>query len=116
MLRFKCTAVAVLLTAGLTWAAEELREEFHKNYPLAATGRVSLSNVNGSVRISAWDKNEVKVDAVKRGRTQEALKETEIVVDSRADAIEIRTKYPEGSRRERHSARVDYTLSLDCRS
>jgi len=101
-----------LLAAGLVYAAEPLREEFHQSYPLAATGRVSLANVNGSVRVSTWDKNEVKVDAVKTARSQEALKEAEIVVDARAEAVEIRTKYPERSHRDREAANVDYTLTV----
>lgn len=92
-------------------AEQDLREEFHQTYPLAAGGRVSLHNVNGSVHVTAWDQNQVKVDAVKRARTQEALKEVEIVVEARADAVEIRTKYPEHSRRG-DSASVDYTLSV----
>jgi len=101
-----------LLAAGLVYAAEPLREEFHQSYPLAAAGRVSLANVNGSVRVSTWDKNEVKVDAVKTARSQEALKEAEIVVDARADAVEIRTKYTEHPRRDDEAANVDYTLTV----
>ena len=35
-------------------------EEFHQTYPLAAGGRVSLSNINGRVKITGWDRDEVK--------------------------------------------------------
>jgi DUF4097 and DUF4098 domain-containing protein YvlB len=87
----------------------EVRDEFHKTYPLTATGRVSVSNVNGPVRITAWDRNEVKVDAVKRGRTERALEDARIIVDARADSVEIRTQYPEHSR---DAASVEYTLSV----
>ena len=92
-------------------AAEDLREEFHQTYPLAANGRVSLSNVNGPVRVAAWDRNEVKVDAVKRARTQAALNEAEIVVDAQPDSIDIKTKYPEDNR-NRDTARIDYTVTV----
>jgi len=102
---------AALGSLALLAAADELREEFHQTYALAAGGRLSLSNVNGSVHVTAWDRNEVKVDAVKRARTQEALKEAEIVVDARADAIEIRTKYPENYH-GRDAASIDYTLTV----
>ncbi len=112
MRRFSRLAVPLLLATALAWAAEDLREEFHKSFPLAAAGRVSLSNVNGSVRIGAWDKNEVQVDAVKRARTPEALKEAEILVDARADVIEIRTRYPEHRHRDQEAASVDYTLTV----
>ena len=40
-----------------------LTEELHKTYPLDADGRVSLNNVHGAAHITAWDRNEVQVDA-----------------------------------------------------
>jgi hypothetical protein len=49
-----------------------LTEEFHQTYPFAANGRVSLSNINGPVHITAWDRNEVKLDAIKRANNQGA--------------------------------------------
>ena len=62
------SALVVLLTAAstvMTQQGELLREEFHQTYPLSAGGRISLENINGAVRVTAWDRNEVKVDAVK---------------------------------------------------
>lgn len=115
-------AACALLAVSLgVWAQtrEELREEFHRTYPLAASGRVSLENINGTVRIVAWDRNEVKVDAVKRAYTAERLAEAEIRIDANADSIRIKTKYPEdrtewndGDRRYRNPASVDYTLTV----
>src|SRR2546426_6212604 len=84
------TAVATGVPAS---QATNLTEEFHKTYPLAADGRVSLKNVNGKVEITGWDRNEVQVDAVKRGETKEALAEAEIVIDASADLVSIRTRY-----------------------
>ena len=72
----------------------EVTDEFHQTYPLNAKGRVALSNINGSVKISAWDRNEVKVAAIKRARTQERLREAEINVDANANGSEIETEYP----------------------
>ena len=114
--RLAICGILALASVVLVQAREDLREEFHQTYPLSADGRVSLHNVNGSVHITAWDQNEVKVDAIKRARTQEALKETEIVVDHRADAVEIRTRYPERRERNRDGASVDYTLSVPRRA
>jgi hypothetical protein len=39
---------------------EELREEFHQTYPLAANGRVSLENLNGAARITVWDRTKCR--------------------------------------------------------
>ena len=98
---------------------QKLREEFHQSYPLSASGRVSLENINGSVRVEAWDKAEVRVDAVKTADTQEKLQNMEIEVDSSADSIRIKTKYPEmmwrSDRKERNynnPGSVEYTLTV----
>jgi len=74
---------------------DELREDFHQSYPLSANGRVSLENINGGVRITVWDQNQVKVDAVKHAYNRERLDEARIEVDTIADGVRIRTRYPD---------------------
>ena len=99
---------------------DQLTEEFHQSYPLRATGRVSIQNVNGDVHITVWDQNEVKVDAVKRAYQRERLDEAKIEVVNTADSVRIKTEYPErnqtfsdeGSRRYNNPATVDYTLTI----
>jgi hypothetical protein len=116
---------ALALTAGVAPRAQsslpQVTEEFHQTYPLNADGRVSLSNINGGVRVSAWDRNEVRVDAVKRAYTPERLQEARIEVDASSSAVRIETKYPEGNLSWRRNgeydqrdnpASVDYTLTV----
>src|SRR2546429_9913561 len=67
-------------------------EEFHQTYPLNANGRIELQNINGAVHVTAWDQNQVKVDAIKRAEDQQDLKDEEIIVDAHADSISIQTK------------------------
>jgi DUF4097 and DUF4098 domain-containing protein YvlB len=100
--------------------SEQLREEFHQSYPLSAGGRVSLENINGSVHITAWDRNEVKVDAVKRAYTPERLAEAKIEVSANANSIYIKTEYPDRNKtftddysgRRNNPALVEYTLTV----
>ncbi|MGI8565907.1 MAG: hypothetical protein ACR2LZ_05420, partial [Pyrinomonadaceae bacterium] len=66
---------------------EELRDEFHQTYPLAGGGRVSLQNINGAVRVGVWERNEVRVDAVKRAYTRERLDEAQIKVEATNDSV-----------------------------
>src|SRR5260370_20256360 len=93
-------------------------EEFHQSYPLNATGRVSIENINGDVRIAVWDQSEVKVDAVKKAHERERLDELKIEVLNTADSGRIKTKYPEqtfnerGSRHYNNPASVEYTLTI----
>jgi DUF4097 and DUF4098 domain-containing protein YvlB len=98
---------------------EELREEFHQTYPLSATGRVSLENINGGVQIKVWDRAAVQVDAVKRAYRRERLAEAKIEVSATEENIRIKTEYPNENqnfrsdeRRYDNPAIVEYTLTI----
>src|SRR5580700_65222 len=92
-------------------------EEFHQTYTLTPDGRVELDNINGDVHISTWDRNEVKVDAVKYADSKDRLDEARIEVDSDKEHLSIRTKYRDhdntfswGSHNNPPS--VEYTLTV----
>ena len=93
-------------------------EEFHHTYPLPANGRVELSNINGAVHISVWDRNEVKLDAVKRAQNEDQLKDAEIRVENQPDSLSIETKYRERDKNyhyfdgRNNPASVEYTLTV----
>src|SRR5688572_11685879 len=125
IMRNRWTVIALATSLLLPLTASAIRaqsdsltqtEEFHQTYPLSADGRVSLSNINGRVKISGWDRNEVRVDAVKRGRTAESLKRAQIKVNTGPSSIHIETEYDQDWRDERgerhHAALVEYTLSV----
>ena len=114
------TACALSLFALAAHASERrggLTEEFHQTYALTPDGRIELDNINGAVHISSWDRNEVKVDAVKYADTKDRLDEAKIEIDSERDYLSIRTKYPDhdhtwnwGS--YNNPASVEYTLTV----
>ena len=112
------TISGLLLFVVLGHASDRgnLTDEFNQTYPLAANGRVSLENINGAVHISAWDRNEVKVDAVKRAGSKERLDEAQIKINHDQNYISIRTEYPEHEndwgRRHENPASVEYTLTV----
>jgi DUF4097 and DUF4098 domain-containing protein YvlB len=110
-------SIVAVLTFALGAQASDrgaLTEEFHQTYQITADGRVELDNINGDVHISSWDRNEVKVDAVKYADTKEKLEEAKIEVDSGKDYLSIRTKYRENDHGGWHNnpASVEYTLTV----
>ncbi len=109
-----CLALALQAHAA-DWQGSE-SEEFHHSYSISSTGRIELDNVNGSVQIKAWDKNEVKVDAIKRADTKERLQEATIKIDAGPDSISIRTEYPDRDHNSRghhdNPASVEYSLMV----
>lgn len=68
-------------------------ERFEQTYPFTANGRVIVSNVNGSIVVEAWDRNEIKLEAVKTADTKEALADVEIKVDARQDYFSVEADY-----------------------
>ncbi|HET8783197.1 MAG TPA: DUF4097 family beta strand repeat-containing protein [Pyrinomonadaceae bacterium] len=106
-------------TASPVQPAQDLREEFHQTYPLSATGRVSLSNINGGVQIKVWDRAAVQVDAIKKAYRKERLDEAKIEVTATEDNVRIRTDYPDGNQnfrsgegRYNNPAIVEYTVTV----
>ena len=115
-LRVKGAVFAALIAMILAPSAQavsgnNVSEEFHTTVPLSANGRVSLENINGNVEITGWERNEVQIDAVKSARDQERLNEAKIEVEGSGDAVQIRTRYPEG-RTNDNPASVHYTLHV----
>jgi len=91
--------ICTLFVLGRAAHASDYRgaftEEFHQTYALASDGRVELENVDGAVHISTWDRDEVKVDAVKYANSKERLEQARIDIDSDRNHLSIRTRYPD---------------------
>jgi hypothetical protein len=112
-----CALFILALAAHASDHRGAFTEEFHQTYALTADGRVELDNINGAVHISTWERNEVKVDAVKYADSKERLEQARIDIDSGNDHLSIRTKYPGhdltfnwGS--HNNPATVEYTLTV----
>lgn len=94
--------VLALLVAAPALAVE-VQERFEKTYDLGAGGEVSVGNVNGAVVLEGWDRDEVRVVAVKkakassRARAEELLERIEIRVTRSGDRLEIDTRRPSSS-------------------
>lgn len=104
--------VATVVVAG------DETEVFEKTYPLSANGRVSVSNVNGSIVVEAWDRNEVHLVATKTAESKEDLGDVEIVVDAKADSLSVETDYKEwtwkdkSEKNRRRGVDVQFKLSV----
>jgi hypothetical protein len=100
---FLCMLLVAPCFAGIT-------REFTRSYPLNADGSFELNNVNGTVRIEGWDKNEVEVRAIKTTPDADAILDmVAIDVDSKPDALSISTRYPQ---EEGVEVAVDYVIHV----
>ena len=112
-------AVPNVEAAGGEQPGEQVTEEFHQTYPLSATGRINLANINGGVKIKVWDRPAVQVDAIKKAYRRDRLAEAKIEVTATEENIRIKTEYPEdnqnfrgGEGRWENPATVEYALTV----
>ena len=68
-------------------------EKFEQTYPLSRNGNVSVSNVNGSIVVEAWDRDEVRLEATKIADSKETLADVEIRINSTADSFSVEADY-----------------------
>ena len=68
-------------------------EKFEQTYPLSKNGNVSVSNVNGSITVEAWDRDEVRLEATKIADSKESLADVDIKVEATADSFSVEADY-----------------------
>ena len=95
-------------------AQQQETERIEKTFPLNPDGRVSVSNVNGSITVNAWDRNEVKLVATKTAESKDRLADVDIKIDARPDRITIETDYGDnrGGWRNNGNVVVEYQLNV----
>jgi DUF4097 and DUF4098 domain-containing protein YvlB len=109
----KSAAVLVALVAGNCLSANVIRTprpEFRQTYAFRPNGRVTIQNLYGDVRITAWDRDEVVVEAYKKSNDPKQLDDARIVVDASSDLLSIRTQY--GGADSGHPASVEYRITV----
>jgi DUF4097 and DUF4098 domain-containing protein YvlB len=65
-----------------------------KTFPFARGGVLKIENVNGSVEIRGWDRDEIEIRAVKSASHSEDLDRVQVDIKPAAGRIEIETRYP----------------------
>lgn len=102
----------------LAWGAVSLlhadnplasRQAFEQVYTLIPGGSVTIDNPYGDVRITGWDRDEVRIQAIKHAADAGRLEDAQIVVESTTGRLTVRTQYA-GERQE--PASVEYQLTV----
>src|SRR5216683_150323 len=102
--------LALILSAVFAVPCFAISKEFNQSYPLQPGGSFELQNVNGTVDVQGWDRNEIEVHAIKTAKQKEAdLERVAIDVDAKPDAVSIITRYPQN---EGVEVAVEYTIHV----
>lgn len=100
---------------------EKYVEKFEETVKLARDGEVKLRNLSGSIEVKTWDKDEVKIDALKVSlanslrEAEDNAKEVKIVIEEQGSRLRIRTEYPEQKsiwKKKSLNVSVNYILTI----
>jgi hypothetical protein len=112
---FRSFGLTLLAASALCVPASfGVTREFAQTYHLKPDGTLELNNINGTVRIEGWDKDEVEVRAVKTSPDKDSkLDLVSIDVNSTPDNLSISTRYPS---EEGVEVAVEYTVHVPRRT
>lgn len=86
----------LILAVGSAAPCFAISKEFNQTYPLQPGGTFELQNVNGTVDVQTWDRDEVEVRAVKTAKRKESdLDLVSIDVDATRSSVSVTTRYPQ---------------------
>lgn len=89
------------------------QQEFTQTLPLEPNGALELRNVNGSVRIEAWDREAVLIHATKIARSEfGALEQVQILAETQPGRVRVSARYPEN---ESNDVQVDFHIRVPTR-
>src|SRR5215203_4413612 len=91
-------------------------EKFEHTYPLTKNGNVSVSNVNGSIVVEAWDREEVKLEATKIADSKESLADVDLDIESTPSTFSVEADYKASNwndkRNENRSRKLEVEFHL----
>lgn len=80
------------------FAGDRFKEDFHNSFDVQPGGRLTLENSNGSVEITAWEKDAVDITGTKYASTENGLRDMRIDMVRSGNNVNIRTILPSGFR------------------
>ena len=96
-----------------TVSIQDETEKFEQSYPLNANGRVRVSNINGSITVEAWDRNEIQLGYTKTADTKERLADVEVRISSRPEFFSVESDYDNWKARNNDQWRNGARLSVE---
>jgi hypothetical protein len=87
--------ILALVACNGSWS-DRVREQVHRSIAVGAAPLVRVDNIAGAVRVEAWDRPIVDVDATKYGYDTQELRSVDVVVTREESGASIVTKYTGG--------------------
>ena len=89
-LLFLFITILLCMPSSIFASAEEKSEE---TYPLDRDGKIYLQNISGDIVVNSWEKNEIKINAIKVARYEKDLDNVFIDITQTNGTIRIMTRH-----------------------
>lgn len=80
-------------TKAAVSSMQDETERFEQTYPFDPSGRIEVSNLNGAIKIEAWDSPQIRLEAVKTADSRERLADVEIKVEAGQSEFSVAADY-----------------------
>ena len=88
-------------------------DEVSKTFDVSADSQFQLSNINGSVEVSGWDKDQIQVSAIITAKNQDDRDRIRLEMEQTSLGVIVETKYEKESRwRDNGSGKVEYVIKV----
>ena len=100
MKKFVLLSSTLFLLAFAAASARTYSKTEVKTFDISPDGKIVIGNVNGSIKVEPWDKNQVMLETTKTVRADDQEEADEyfgrlrVEIDNDNDYLEIRTRYP----------------------
>ena len=94
---------------------DEIIEKFEQSYPLNPNGRVNVSNINGSIMVEAWDRNEVKLEVTKIADSRETMALVEVKITAQPEYFRVETDIQHGNYNDMNNRNRNRRLEVQYR-
>jgi DUF4097 and DUF4098 domain-containing protein YvlB len=101
------------LSIGFAMPGFADEDKISRTFEVQASSHFNLSNINGSVSISAWEKNIIEVTAIIDTNNESDRDKISIIMDENAHGVNVETKYEKNTSRNNHnSGSVSYHVMV----
>jgi hypothetical protein len=116
-LRFFLFLFAFAIAASICRAGDIVEEVFEQTYPIEPTGKFSVRNDEGSIRIYGAETDRIKLLAIKKAYSSDRLRQIQVNVSTTGGGVSIDTRYPPKPKwgLSDRSGTVDYVIVLPWR-
>lgn len=90
----------------------DVEEQKEQRFSVSSDSKFSIDNINGSIEITRWQQDEIKVIAHKSADDQDDLERMKVSMKQSGNRVHVETKYEKQNQRHNQSGSVDYEVWL----